>query len=370
VTKVGWFSTDFQFEAAPAPGQPGRKKVTYGGTYHYRMAVPAGGLETYGSGWECVLSPAVRPAPDGHLMVMGTDQRWHDDCDVVVFQRWMHEAGADMARRARAAGQVIVQDVDDQFWALPTTNIARKTTDPSSRKDFNRDHYRRMIAASSAVICSTASIAGSLSRLGPPVSVCRNAIDIDRWHVRDPGQDGMVGWVGGIAWRGNDLPLLKGVLGPFLDRYGLPFYHGGHDPNPQVGKAWDQLGLDPARVAHMPIVDIGRYPELWAPINLAVIPLEDSTFNRGKSWLKGLEAAACGLPFIASKLPEYERLGCGRLAKTGSQWTAHLEALVDPEVRRVEGAANRRRAEELSIARQWQQWDTVLRDLVREPVAA
>jgi hypothetical protein len=377
--KVGFFSTDWIFEQIPDPAaslktgrpefRPGRR-ATFGGTYHYRMGLPS--LELAKHGYQTIRSWAVATAPDGHLRVMDTDGTWHDDCDTVIFQRWMHGDGADRACKAIACGQTVIQDVDDQFWALPKTNIAARTTDPAKSKEFNRDHYRKMLAASSAIICSTPAIASSLERLGPPVFVCRNAIDIDRWTQRDPGADGMVGWVGGIPWRGNDLPLLRGVLGPFLELHGLPFYHGGHDPQPDYPKAWEQLGIDPAKtqVCVNPLVPVAVYPKLWEPVALAVIPLEDSTFNRGKSWLKGLEAAACGVPFIASRLSEYEALGCGRLAKTRQEWTDHLEALLDPAVRRAEGAVNRARAEQLSIDKQWQQWDAVLRQFARQPAAA
>lgn len=339
--------------------------ASYGGTYFYRMALPAMELAKH-PGFECLLSWAVEPAADGHLRVLDIHGVWHDDCDVVVFQRWMHEDGAAMALRARAAGQIVVQDVDDFFWALPTTNIARTTTSAKTSASFNRDHYRRMIAASSALICSTSTIANGLAGLGVPTFICRNAIDIDRWPVKDPGADGMIGWVGGVPWRGNDLPLLRGILGPFLEAHGLPFYHGGVSDDPHFPKAWEQLGLDTekVRVAHAPIVPIAQYPKLWAPINLAIVPLEDSTFNRSKSWLKGLEASACGVPFVASRLPEYELLGVGRLASTPGEWRRHLEELLDPEVRRAEGLVNRARAEELSIGNQWPQWADALQAAV------
>lgn len=377
MTKVAWFSTDWQFEPAvdelasrvagrPIP-IPGKRVATYGGTYYYRMALPA--MELAKHGYQSVLAYAVRPGPDGRLSALGVDQCWHDDCDIVVFQRWMAANGAPFAERARAAGQLVIQDVDDMFWALPRTNIASQTTDPKVNPEFNRVHYRRMIDVSSAVICSTPAIAAYLGRK-VPAFVCRNSIDIDRWPVHDP-MVGMVGWVGGIAWRGNDLPLLRGVLGPFLEEHGLPFYHGGHSGEPGVPAAWDQLGINPARVRCMasPIVKIAEYPRIWDPVGLALVPLEDCTFNRGKSWLKGLEASACGIPFVASRLPEYEALGVGRLAKTPGEWRQHLDELLDPEVRRVEGLRNRARAEELSVGKQWHQWDRVFRDLGAGPNA-
>lgn len=396
--KVGFFSTDWAFDPVPdrlatvKSGRqefvPHKRSASYGGTFYYRMALPA--MELAKHGHECVLSWAVDTAPDGHQRVYGTDGVWHDDCDVVVFQRWMGNDGAERARKARATGQLIVQDVDDHFWALPKSNVASVTT--SSNASFNRFHYWDMIEASSAVFCSTATLAARLERTGRPTFVCRNAIDIDRWSVHDPDVDGVVGWVGGIKWRDNDLPVLRGVLGPWLERNGLAFYHGGvTDEPPRVTEwdqfcgvrvpkavkaewptAWEQLGLDLSRVQVLgnPLTKIVDYPSLWEPIGLGLVPLADSAFNRAKSWLKGLEASACGIPFVASRLPEYELLGAGRLASTRAEWAAHLEALLDSDVRAAEGAANRARAEELSIGNQWGQWDEALREAVAsQPVS-
>jgi hypothetical protein len=373
LSRIGVFSTDWQFEKVPDADQSriqGRQVFTtkriasYGGTYYYRMALPF--MELAKHGHECILSYAIDEATDGHIRVMDTAGEWHDDCDVVVFQRWMHEDGVDRAKKAIACGQIVINDVDDHFWALPKSNVAHKTTDPSNNPSFNRVHYRKMIEASSAIIASTETIANEFRDVDPPVFICRNAIDIERWQPHDPGADGMVGWVGGIPWRGNDLTLLCGVLRPFLEQNDLPFYHGGESDNPNYPKAWQQLGLNPERtqLATRPLVHIAEYPSLWDPVNLAVIPLEDSRFSRAKSWLKGLEASAAGIPFIASKMPEYELLGVGRLAKTAKQWRRHLEELLDPDVRRAEGIVNRRRAEELSIGNQYHQWAHVLDEVV------
>lgn len=370
MTRVAWFSTDWQFEDVKG-GKPGRKVAYYGGTYHYRMGLPCDELGK--NGWDTMMSWAVRPAPDGHIQVLDhMGETWHDDCDVIVFQRWMRADAADMTRRARACGQTIIQDVDDLFWALPKSNIAHEMTEPTKNVDFNRDHYHRMIGASDALIVSTDEIARWLAPLKVPTFICRNGVRLSDWPVLDAGV-GMVGWVGGVAWRAHDLQALKPVLPQFLEDWGIPFYHGGHDPERRPW-AWEQLGIDTnkTKVYTAPLVALGRYPSLWGPLGLALVPLEDTPFNRAKSWLKGLEAAASGLPFIASDMPEYRRLGFGRLAKNSkpSSWRYHLDQLADPEVRRIEGADNRMRAQEHDMAHRWKQWDEALRAIIPVKVPA
>ena len=368
--KIGWYSTDWSKKDLP----DGQALMTHGGTFYYRMAMPAEELNRHG--YTCLISWAMEPAPDGHLRVMDIHGEWHDDCDAVVFQRWMHKDSPTLARRAQACGQRVINDVDDHFWALPRTNIAHKTTDPKNNPDFNRDHYRQMLKVSDAVICSTETIARFVERQGAPVHICRNSIDIHRWKQHDTSELHF-GWTGGIPWRANDLTLLRGIIGPFLEDHGLDFYHGGESNDPNYPKAPEQLGIDTSRVPYssVPIVPIGEYPNIWDPITAMVIPLERCEFNDAKSWLKALEASACGIPYIASDLPEQrffvEDGGMGRLARKPWQWMDHLEDLLDPIVRKREGEANRAHAEEWDIGRRWQQWDQVFRALIpSRPLAA
>src|SRR6185437_9718558 len=132
IVKIAFFSTDWQFQPVPDHEKSirsgrseyvkGKKLATFGGTYWYRMAMPAEALTKY-AGIETVLSPMVRNVPEtGEIHVMDPHGVWHTDCDVVVFQRWMHEDGVDRAMRARACGQVVINDVDDNFWHLPKSN--------------------------------------------------------------------------------------------------------------------------------------------------------------------------------------------------------------------------------------------------------
>lgn len=94
------------------------------------------------------------------------------------------------------------------------------------------------------------------------------------------------------------------------------------------------------------MVPIHELPRLWEGIDVGLVPMADKPSNFGaKSCLKGLEASAAGLPFVASASSEYrwlrDSLGVGRVAAKPVDWRRHLVALLDPEVRAAEGAENR-----------------------------
>ena len=66
-------------------------------------------------------------------------------------------------------------------------------------------------------------------------------------------------------------------------------------------------------------------------MDIGIVPLRASAFNDAKSYLKGLEYAALGIPFVASSTPEYARLadlGVGVLSVSKKDWYRHLDRLL------------------------------------------
>ena len=276
----------------------------------------------------------------------GGDKVWDEEADLVVLQRWMHYDVPERIALARSRGQVIVQDVDDDFWAIDPKNQAAAQTDPKKNPDENRDHYARSLAVSSAITVSTPALAERMAQIAPgvPCHVIENGVDrvaagLDEVVPEKP----VVGWAGGIPWRSGDLEILKGVLGPFVERHDLEVVHvGATDPSLGWPTFADLTGVDPDRVTDVPMVPHDAYLDEIRRISLGVIPLRDCRFNRAKSWIKGAEYAAAGIPFVASDLPEYRRLhddlGIGRVARRPRDWVRHLEELVDPEARQIDRA--------------------------------
>jgi hypothetical protein len=347
--KIGCVSADWEMHQVH-----GRPALHPGGTNWIRMHVP--GVELRKHGYELVSGGLLESMPDGRMRLQDFQGDWHEDCDLIWMQRWMPAdpmEGPRLVAAAVAAGQAVVNDLDDHHWALPSTI---KLTSLKGGADRDFACYRRMLAASTAVICSTPLLERMAERWGTRAFLCRNAIDLDRWKFDGPGTH--IGYVGAVAGHAQDVPILREGIVPLLKERDLAFYHGGAILERPIQP---RLGYENVVVRRM--CSPAEYPSLWAPIAVGLVPLEDSTFNRAKSWIKGLEACARGIPFIASDLPEYRALGVGRLAKRRSEWRRHLTELLDPEVRAREGAVNYWRASELSIARRWRDWSDVF-DLV------
>lgn len=379
--EIGFFSTDFSSEPVLDEYQsqiqqkqvfvPGQQRMSFGGTFLQRGAMPA--MELNKHGYNNHLSWRFECAPDGHIRTLDMNGEWHDP-DVFWSQRWMHRDGPEQVRRARAAGQRCWADLDDAFHALSSTNIASKTTSSATNPEFNRDHYWKMLAECDAVTVSTQPLKREMERIGANAFVVRNAIQLERWPINDPGANSMFAWIGGVAWRSRDLQQLKiNRLGDFLEYYSLPWFHGGDSQDPTVAKAWDLAGLDPTRVkiATAPLTHIAEYTKLWEPVGVSLIPLERCAFNESKSWLKQLESCAAGVPYVVSaKFPEQELLinegTAGRQARNDKpqQWLDHWTDLLDPETRREEGAINRKIAENHDIQDRWRDWDDVYKQLI------
>lgn len=326
-------------------------QINLGGSDYWRMALPASKL--YDEGWDVIFCRNLADHPSGRIVVQDPSGAWRDDRDIVVMQRWMSEGTDERVRTARENGQIIINEVDDDYWRMPDIHVSEKTVDPEKNKASNRDHYRRICESSSLVTVSSQYLLDELGSWGPPVRLIRNYIDVEFWPETPPGD--YIGWVGGLPWRGRDMEILRDNVIPWMRERKLFFYHGG-----QVADApmEDRLGYD--RVSSRPLCQILQYVNLWEPLRIALIPIEDTPFGRAKSWVKGLEACARGIPFIHSPHAEYDLLGVGLCAREPRDWVRHLEALRDPGFYNDQCARNRARAKELSIATNWKEWAGVL----------
>jgi hypothetical protein len=92
--------------------------------------------------------------------------------------------------------------------------------------------------------------------------------------------------------------------------------------------------------------------------------LNDIPFNHAKSFIKGLEYAAAGIPFVSSFSPEYEYLaehGVGRVAKTQDEWVYHLDELNRKITRIEEVEENLENIKKFGMDERGLDWDATFR---------
>lgn len=265
--------------------------------------------------------------------------------DVVLMQRLMHDGIAENIPKAQAYGQKIINDVDDWFWGLSTSNQAFQVNHPKNKPTENIYTYKTSIHRSDLVTVSTPYLADRFSSIGiKNVQVIKNTVDVARFKVKVHNDSTVpqVGWVGSTNHRSNDLETMKGILAPMRRDGKITLYHGGNMPNSPTFAS--RVGAPEDSVVTAPMCPHDEYPNLLT-MDIGIVPLNDIPFNRAKSDIKGLEYAAAGVPFIAQNLDAYvdlnKDLGIGRVAKNASKWLKNLEELRDPKVRAEEGARGR-----------------------------
>lgn len=263
---------------------------------------------------------------------------------MIVFKLPMHIANIAAADIAISKGVKVVVDIDDWFDDLPESNRAKTITDPETNKENNRDIYFKVIEMAHALICSTPFLYDFYKAKYPakPIFMIRNSIDVNRWPKRKARTRApVIGWVGATPWRSNDLEQLAPFMQHYLQTRNLKFHHAGHAPDAEF--VHSLIGVQESCSSRVGMLPITQLPSLFVDIDIGIVPLNDIKFNYAKSYLKGLEYAAAGIPFVSSSTPEYEVLashGVGRIAKTSEDWMYHFDELMNYNMRKDEAEFN------------------------------
>lgn len=307
-----------------------------GGCTYYRCSLPKSIL-----GIRADLGFPAWMGDEGYGISTGTNSAMFG-YDSVVLKLLMERNTVHQMKIAQDLGQRVIVDVDDWFEDLPESNQAFYVTDPATSKISNRAHYRDVIMQADVVVTSTPFLQGKYSEMRDNVRMVRNSVDPRMHTVREvKNRKPVVGWVGGIPWRGGDLETLREWLPDFLEEHDLMFHHSGQIPG---GATFAEMaGIDPSRVTTSPMRPLFYYLREAFSFDIGIVPLNDIPFNHAKSCLKGLEYAASGIPFVAQGLPEYQRLsdmGVGLVANTPDEWRKQMDSLLDFKTRKRAAAMN------------------------------
>jgi hypothetical protein len=351
--KVGFLTADWGISQDKVTKQ---RTLIPGGSGWYRIHLPANELKN--NGIEVVISEQVSIDDNGLVLCDWQDGTDHDDCDIIVMQRVMNDFGIDLVNHAHANGQKIINDVDDWYWGLHPDNNAYRATDSRFNPDSNKDHYKKTLIASDLVITSTPFLSEQIQRWGVNTQVIRNCIEYEKFEVSEQNNKPVIGWVGATTHRSGDLETLRGIIGPFIDRNDLKFHHGGYADGSIT--AAELLDIEISRSTQTPLCQIELYPQHFNFFDVSIVPLNKIPFNEAKSFIKGIESAAAGKPFISQDTGEYkylsEEYGLGRVAKRPKDWIRHFNQLLDYDLRVEESKINREIAKKFDIKSNWTNW--------------
>jgi len=287
------------------------------------------------------------------------------DVDVVVFQRPLQAKYATAIPALQRKGVRVVVEIDDDFEHVEPRNISWKAVQPNLSPGRNREHLRRACELADLVTVSTPALAAVYGRHGRVV-VLPNYVPAAYLRIRQEAHDGLyVGWSGSIDTHPDDLQMCgTGVQRALLAT-------GANMAVVGTGKGVKgALGL-----SQVPLAcgwrSLQDYPDAVAQFDVGIVPLNPSPFNEAKSWLKGLEMASVGVPFIASPTQQYRALtslGAGMLAESPRQWEGMLKRLLRDVGWREEVAARGREvAATLTVEANAWRWLEAWGSLVNAP---
>ena len=297
-----------------------------------------------------------------------THVRVPEGCTGLLVQRPTSELLVEtLTLLKRATDLPLYVDVDDDLSALSSRHPAFHHLHPRSRgriPGHSAQAVHQACAVADLVIASTPAILERYAKHGrgfvlenrlprhlvrpipphPRASLTAGGEGSREDHPPTAPRVGPL-WPGSLITHPDDL----GPVLPALHRLNVPELLT-LGPDPRVGHSPglpNNVRLPFPRMTFSGRIDFDDWiPTIRKHEGIAIAPLEKSRFNDAKSWLKPLEIAVAGVPFVRSATAEYDLLGAGLSAPRPKDWYRLLRDLAhDADLRASEVARNRAIAE-------------------------
>ena len=250
-----------------------------------------------------------------------------------------------LLNRLRKNAKALIFEFDDVV-------TLKKSDEGTIRESPTKDRrFRRTVRVADAVITTNETLAEHARRMGAEndrVHVLPTVIDLARWEPRTPSVERAevtIGWMG----TPTNLPSVEIVRAPLV-RLCRRF-----DKLKVKVVCESSLALEGVRLIHQPYSAEYEVSDVRS-FDIAIAPLVEDPWTRGKLSTKLLAYFGAGLPVVASDVNAnrlYIKDGeNGYLVGTLGQWEEKLAKLIDdPELRKTIGAKARESAEkEFSLA--------------------
>lgn len=199
-------------------------------------------------------------------------------------------------------------DIDDNLYSVSKDNPASETVERL------KHNFETCLKLCDGVTVSVPNLKNVYKELNDNIYVNYNFVDKRMFDFKRKKHKGIrIGWRGAYGHK-EDLEMIRPVIEEIKKNYNVTFVTLGWNPG------WSD--------EHHEWVNSFEFPNALASLNLdlAVIPLIDSAYNRCKSNLAFLEYSALGIPTVTS--PVENQIGCGINCKSNYEWYNAIEKLI------------------------------------------
>lgn len=250
----------------------------------------------------------------------------YDSCSWVTFQRSATKEQKEIIRhfKSNSRGRPIIYEIDDDLMNIPEWNFASKFYND------NADHIKQILGIVTGVVCSTPELKKILSPYCDNIRVSPNHLPKFIWGdaIPKPFEEDINYRKIRIMYAGShnhfdpegdegdfDKELIN-FVSKTLDKYQWIF----------VGGMPQSLKNDNRIIYHewKPVIEYPRFLKSLNP-DIFLAPLAHNQFNKSKSNIKALEAAAMGVPLVATEITPYQ--GIPYTAETTGYFISLVESL-------------------------------------------
>jgi glycosyltransferase involved in cell wall biosynthesis len=270
--------------------------------------------------------------------------------DTVIFGRTYATAFDPIKwmREYKKLGKRVLYDMDDDFWQVAKDNPSVLVSNAM------KDQYEGMIKEADAVITPSTILEKKFKKyFRKPTFICPNGVSDEVYIPRPKDKnDLIIGYMGASShWK--DLQIISEVVSKLSEKHDFMFTIYGLIGEPLEAAVYTyrrllKEGLQPEKNAyfqsaldfydklnkvklyHVPFMPPELHPSVLSrcDFDIGLAPLEDTTFNRGKSCVKFYEYASVGTVTLASDVLPYSQEVNYRAKNTFKDWYNKLEKLI------------------------------------------
>lgn len=302
--KIGWFWADIWREWISSM---------------WRTQFPHTGLLK--AGYESKIASAHELKPDSGY------HPFDDWADIIVIERLLFGHWQDHIYRWKQQGKKVFTTFDDAYWIMPDYMHSK----PTWSEEVVGQFYETLRTLIDGIFIPSVGLKKELARRGRLLShkihVIPNYPDLSfpayRYALDAPKTRSDDYYV--IGWGGSHHTSTEQLVHVFQELIEI-------EPRVQIwivgnSRAFSLLEDIPAEnKRYFPPVPYGPYLAMIKQFDIFAIPIE-GRYDFCRSWIKPLEAALMGVPWVATKNQIYQDCKGGVLVRTKKQW---VDALLSP----------------------------------------